>query len=327
MSQVGNTLHLGQRHGRRRCADFDDDGDLDIFNTNIGDPDLIFSPTENNVLYLNSAPYGSIPSFTNAAPERGIDLAYWGWGVEWTDSDQDGDLDLVVVNGFDNFLPPWSIMVDAPPVCYLNDGDGAFSIDYAPGMSWTGDSKCLIAFDYDRDGDDDLLVTNHNQPTYLLENTCPQAGHWLRVEVRQSSGANINGIGVTVRATLTIDDQTVTKRREILAARSYLAGVPAEAHFGLGDTTVIETLDIEWTDGTHTVMNNVSANQFIRVTQPTRACPSDLDASGALDVSDVLAFLELFNDRAPAVDLAPPAGYFDYSDVLAFMLGFAAPCP
>ncbi|MEZ6242483.1 MAG: CRTAC1 family protein [Phycisphaerales bacterium] len=309
------------------CADFDDDGDLDVFNTNIGDPSGVWSPGQDNIIYLNNAPYGSLPSYTDAAPDRGVQYAYWGWGCEWSDSDQDGDLDLITVNGFADFIPPWSVMDMAPPVCFLNDGTGHFTIDNTPGMDWIGDSKCLIAFDYDRDGDDDLLVTNHNEPTYLLENDCPHAGHWLRVNVRQSNGNNLFGIGVTVYATVTINAQTVTKRREMLSAASYLAGLPAEVHFGLGDTTVVEELTVEWTDGTRTTMHDVAADQLLHIVQPTRACASDLDASGALDASDVIAFLDLFNDKAPAADLAPPAGYFNYSDVIAFMLGFAGSCP
>jgi len=322
--QVGVT-HIGNDMGVAP-ADFDDDGDLDLFNTNIGDPSGIW-PTEDNAFYINHAGDAALPSFTDEAMARGVHHANWGWGVEWSDADQDGDLDLITVNGFDDFLPDWSVMVDAPPVCFLNDGAGHFTIDNSVGMDWTGDSRCLIAFDYDRDGDDDLLVVNYNQPTLLLENDCPHAGHWLRVRVRQANGANTFGVGVTVHATVTINDQTVTKRREILAARSFLAGVPAEAHFGLGDTTVIDELVVEWTDGTRTTLHDVAADQLLLVTQPTRACASDLNASGNLDYSDVLSFVVLFADEAPAADLADPRGDFDYSDVLAFLVGFASPCP
>ncbi len=308
-------------------ADYDDDGDLDIFTANIGDPSGIWSPTQNNALYHNTAGPDSLPSFVDAAPSAGVEHAYWGWGCEWTDSDQDGDLDLIVVNGLDDHIPDWSVMDNAPPVCFVNDGSGVFSIDSPPGMSWTGDSRCVIAFDYDRDGDDDLLVVNYNQPTLLLENDKVGPGAWLRVDVRQANGANVFGVGVTVYATATVNGQTVTKRRELLTSRSFLAGVPAEAHFGLGDATVVDELTVEWTDGTTTTLHDVAANQFVRVQQPTRACAADLDASGVLDVSDVLAFLELYADVAPAADLAPPAGVFDYSDVIAFMLAFAGACP
>ena len=323
--QVGAT-HVGNDMGAA-CADFDDDGDLDLYTTNISDPTGNYGNGYGNALYLNEPFPNGLPSFTDVAAQRGAESTHWGWGVEFTDADQDGDLDLMTVNGFDDFLYPGSPLAMQPPVFLLNDGTGAFTPLPAPGTTTGADSRCLLAFDYDRDGDDDLLITSHNAPATLLENVCPDIGHWLRVQVRQSNGANVFGIGVTVRATITTPDAPVTKRREILSARSYLAGAPAEVHFGLGDVTTIDTLEIEWTDGTITRLSNVPADQLLTITQPVRACAADLDASGALDAGDVLAFLDLFGRVAPAADMAPPSGVLDFDDVLAFLVAYASGCP
>ncbi len=326
MTEEVGVTHTGNDMGAA-VADFDDDGDLDIFTTNVADPTNNYGGGYRNAFYINTPTPDGMPSFTDRATEHGVELTYWGWGAEFFDPDHDGDLDLMTVNGFEEFLFSGSALSMRPPVFLLNDGAGNFTRDLAPGTEWIGDSRCLIAFDYDRDGDDDLLITNHNSNAVLLENVCPDAGHWLRVQARQSNGANRFGIGVTVRATIQTPDGVVTKRREILTARSYLAGVPAEAHFGLGDVQAIDTLSIEWTDGTSTTLTDVPADQLITITQPVRACPADLDASGALSVGDVLAFLELFADGAPAADLAPPAGVFDFDDVLALVSAFSSDCP
>lgn len=323
--QVGVT-HVGNDMGAA-CADFDDDGDLDLYTTNISDSTGNYGNGYGNVLYLNDPGPDQLPAFTDVAVERGAESTHWGWGVEFTDPDQDGDLDLMTVNGFDDFLYPGSPLAMQPPVFLLNDGKGAFTPVPSPGTTTGADSRCLLAFDYDRDGDDDLLITSHSAPTVLLENVCPDAGHWLRVQVRQSNGANVFGIGVTVRATITTPEGEVTKRREIFTARSYLAGAPAEVHFGLGDVATIDTLEIEWTDGTTSMFHDVPADQLLTITQPVRACASDLDASGDMSASDVLAFLELFAEVAPAADLAQPRGVFDFDDVLAFLVAYASDCP
>jgi hypothetical protein len=54
-------------------------------------------------------------------------------------------------------------------------------------------------------------------------------------------------------------------RRDVLAGRSYLAGTPAEAHFGLGEATMVDTLRVTWADGTETAMQNVAADRVITV--------------------------------------------------------------
>jgi len=323
--EVGTT-HEGNDMGAA-LADFDDDGDLDIFTTNIADPTNNYGGGARNALYVNSPAPDSMPRFTDLATERGAESTHWGWGAEFTDPDQDGDLDIMTVNGFEDFLFPGSALSMKPPVFLLNDGTGHFTQDLAPGTEWIADSRGLLAFDYDRDGDDDLLVTNHNDAAILLENVCPDAGHWLRVQVRQSNGANRFGVGVTVRATLATPDGPVTKRREIVTSRSYVTGVPAEVHFGLADTQTIDTLSIEWTDGTTTTLADVPADQLLTVTQPVRACAADLDADGSAGVGDVLAFLDLFVDLAPAADLADPRGVFSFADVLAFLGAFSTDCP
>ncbi len=70
-----------------------------------------------------------------------------------------------------------------PTVLFQNDGAGFFSRMTLPGYSAPDDSRALVAFDYDRDGDEDLLVTNVDQPARLTASsakiTAPRASAWL----------------------------------------------------------------------------------------------------------------------------------------------------
>lgn len=249
------------------CADIDDDGDLDLYATNITDPSGILGTDTYNVLQINQLDSLGMVQFVDEALERNVADTAWGWGTEFTDFDNDGDLDLVAVNGMDGYVVftggPLSPIYRTPSVLFVNDGSANFSRMEGTGLDVPADSRALVAFDYDRDGDEDLLITNINQPTQLFENTNANGNHWLCVALTQKPGLNRNGIGATVFATI----NGVTKRREILAGESYLAGTPAEAHFGLAAETTVDELRVRWTDGSETVLTDVSADQRLRVTQ------------------------------------------------------------
>jgi hypothetical protein len=260
-------IHTGNDMGVA-CADFDDDDDLDLYVTNITEPEGRLGLTKYNALQMNRFVESGKVSFRDEAEARGVGDTYWGWGTEFTDVDNDGDLDIVAVSGMDAFVffaaSPFSPIYQTPSVLFINDGTGHFSRRTGTGLDLPRDSRCLIAFDYDRDGDEDLLVTNIDQPVQLFENDTNGANHWLDVELRQRAGLNRFGIGATVYATV----GGKTMRRDLIAGESYLAGTPAEAHFGLGDADTVDELRVRWTDGSETVLTDVPADQFMRITQP-----------------------------------------------------------
>ena len=250
------------------CADFDNDGDLDLYSTNITDPDKFYGNlgSGRNVFYVNQLSETGNLVFQDQAKQRGVEDTYWGWGTDFFDVDSDGDLDLFAVTGFEELIDwahPHAFLSTTPSVLFLNNGAGYFTRNYAPGLQTEPDSRCLVVFDYDRDGDEDLLVINVNEPLQLLENITTNQGHWLRVALRQKAGLNRNGIGAILRA----KTSSLTRRREILAGESYLAGTPAEAYFGLGSTTLIDELSIEWTDGSVTKYPNVPVDQYLTIDQ------------------------------------------------------------
>lgn len=273
------TTHIGNDMGVA-CADFDDDGDLDMYVTNITGAAGQLSSGQNNVFYVQ---HGTPDNFwfADEAMDRGVEDTYWGWGTEFIDVENDGDLDIVATNGFREMIEailPGNSMAATPTVLFINDSTGQFERAMAPGLDSTDDGRALIAFDYDRDGDEDILITNVDGPARLFENVTTPQGHWLDVAVTQRPGQNRNGIGVTVYAEM----PNGTKRRDIIIGDSYLSGGPAEVHFGLSRFAVLPELRVEWTDGTVSTYRHIAADRRLHIYQ----IPGDADRDGRVTLDD-----------------------------------------
>jgi len=264
--QAGAT-HTGNDMGVA-VADIDGDDDLDLYLTNITGAECNLGTTQGNVLATNQFSQGGSVSFVDHAFTLGVNDTDWGWGTEFADVDNDGLLDILAVNGFDEFIQEkrdLCPLVDTPSYFFRHDPLGTFTETAAGDFTTQGrDSRALIAFDYDRDGDQDLLVSNVDQQVQLLENDTVGLGHWLTLRLEQKAGLNRFGIGA--RAYVTIAGET--QRRDLVVGKSYLAGTPYELSFGLGSATVIDELRIVWSDGTETTQTNVAADQVLYVLQP-----------------------------------------------------------
>ncbi|MCP3979821.1 MAG: CRTAC1 family protein [bacterium] len=304
-------LHSGNDMGLA-TGDIDGDGDVDLFLTNITNPSGLFVTTQHNAMHVSALADSGTLSFSDEAVARGVHDTYWGWGVELTDVDNDGDLDLVAATGFDEYVElvegSGSAIYATPLVLLLNDGSGFFTRDHPAGLAEPGDARALIAFDYDRDGDEDLLVTHVDQPARLLENVTDTGDtHWLGVRLEQAAGGNRQGVGARVEATL----GATTLRRDLLAGESYLSGTPAELHFGLGAAAVVDRLEVFWTDGSTNVYDAVAADRLVTLLQGV----ADADLDGAEDGADNCADtvnpdqLDADSDgRGDACDCAPLDG-------------------
>lgn len=320
-THTGNDMGLG-------VADFDDDGDLDVYSTNITDLQGGFGTTDFNTLLVNQLTESGQLRFVDQAEARAVQNTYWGWGTEFVDVDNDSDLDLYAVNGFDQFVASGSpSLVDTPEVMFVNDGTGHFAAAIGCGADFVGDARAAIAFDYDLDGDQDLLVTNVNEATVLLENRSPDQGHWLDVRLVGSCGFNADAVGG--RVYVTVGERT--QMREVIAGGSYLSGRSLEQHFGLGEASSIDELRIVWPNRTEASFTDVAANQRILVLQGGDAGESSWFRVPAVvrDLRDVAAFQRCFGGTDPscaALDTASPQGV-DAADLGAFLDSLRWPLP
>jgi hypothetical protein len=236
-NQVGTT-NTGADMGVA-VGDIDNDGDLDMYSTNINI----------GVLYVNDG----TGKFTDEAHPRGVKS--WGnnttvgWGSIFADLDLDMDLDL-----------PFVAYGPGVGHLYENDGTGYFTdVTVGSGLNLRGHG--LLPFDYDRDGDEDLLVMRTgNMDIALYENTAADAGdkHWLVVEL-EGDQSNSHGVGARIVAT-TADG---TKQyRHIIAGYSYLTGTAMYAHFGLGPHETVDKLEVIWPDRHSDTYLDVPADQY-----------------------------------------------------------------
>ncbi len=227
-------------------GDVNNDGLFDIFLTNISN---IFNTP--NPLYLGTEE----PPFVEAATGLGIDRTDWAWGTEFFDADQDGDLDVYVVNGFEG-SGMWNRFFSNT---LAETGTFGF-VDISASSNTNGGAvaRGLVVFDGDGDGDLDMLVANWGDPTYLYENQSI-TGNWLQIEL-EGVASNRNGIGAVLRATT--EEGTYFRMND---GMDFLGQSIQPVHFGLGSANVVSELTITWPNGYVESFFDVNANQVFRV--------------------------------------------------------------
>jgi hypothetical protein len=240
-------------------GDYDRNGWIDLAVTNFSH--------DNDTLYRND---GEL-LFTDVSFPTGLGTASYftlGWGVEFLDLDLDGRLDLYVCHG--HVYPQidgrdTGASFRAANGLYRNGGDGtltSFPGGGGPAMSIEEASRALLPIDLEGDGDLDLLVTNFNAPPSLLRNDGERA-NWLSVGLR-GTRSNVDGIGARVSVFVGETRQL----REIRREASYAGSVLPRAHFGLGDTQVIDRLEVRWPSGVISTLTEVEANRLLVIDEP-----------------------------------------------------------
>ena len=246
------------------AADFDGDQDADLFMTHL--------ENESNTLYLNR---GADQGFSDATAGSGLDAsstAFTGFGTAALDVDLDGDLDLLVANGRvfrSTRLPgdlesPWDDYAE-PNFFYRNDefGDGG-SFELVQGLADSFDrveiSRGLAVGDVDRDGDLDLLVSQTQGPARLLLNEAPREGHWLIVEAIDPRYRR-----PALGAVITVSAGGTSWRRALHSGSSYLSSHEPITHFGLGQTSQVDEIEIRWPDGLVEAFPRAEVDQRLRL--------------------------------------------------------------
>jgi hypothetical protein len=238
----------GVSHMGPVIGDVDRDGWLDIFI-----PDMGYG-----CLLLNRKKFFE----DRTAPSKLATICgqYTGWGGVLFDYDNDGYLDAFVANGDPHHLYP------EESVLARNDRRGIF-VDVAdrsgPYFRQKFVSRAATCGDFDNDGDVDLLVGNLNDSPRLLRNEGRTGHRWLTVSPKLPNGKT-DAIGARV----TVTAGKLVQLHDVIPVTGYLSQADPRAHFGLGAADRAETVEIRWPDRTTTRLENVQANQFLKVVQP-----------------------------------------------------------
>jgi hypothetical protein len=246
-------------------ADFDRDGWLDVYVTNITDEYM----KECNMLWHNNGD----GTFTDLAKETGTCNTLWGWGAKFGDFDNDGWLDLFVADGLrsaskENYIPVLVEMIVKPGIDFTDVGNWP----HIGSMSWSGyqkkklfrnlgtlafkemaagagvdndrDGRGVALGDFDNDGKLDIYETNADQESLLYRNVSPGNLHWIELKL---IGTKSNRDAVGARATLKLGDATLI--REVNGGNGYAGQSSKRLHFGLGAAARIDSLEIRWPSG------------------------------------------------------------------------------
>jgi enediyne biosynthesis protein E4 len=242
------------------AGDIDSDGDLDLFLTHLS--------AEKNTLYRNLGASG-FQDDSWASGLAGPSVPFTGFGTGFFDFDNDGDLDVAVVNGRiarGNLLlhsshPSYWDPYAEPNFLFANDGAGHFqNISNRAGSFCSNiqSSRGLAFGDIDNDGDIDLLVTGQGVPARLYRNNTDRKGHWLLVRAidpalrRDMIGAKII---VNVRGKKLF--------RGVGPAYSYLCSNDPRVHFGLGAASNYDSVEVDWPGGKIERFAGGRANQIL----------------------------------------------------------------
>ena len=246
------------------AGDYDGDGRPDIFRSNFSD--------ERETLYHNRGG-GEFDDVTIPAG-MAQNTRYVGWGCGFFDFDNDGRLDLLLVNGH-VFPEVDRLGIDIHyrdhAILYRNLGGGKFadiSQSAGPGILERQSARGAAFGDYDNDGLIEVLINNQNATPSLLKQTMRPAGHWIALKLTGVQ-SNRSALGAKVRLTT----GSRTQLGEVSSGGSYLSQNDLRLHFGIGEATRIDRVEISWPSGQQQVLRDVLPDRVFAIEEPKTAGP------------------------------------------------------
>ncbi|WP_293630911.1 CRTAC1 family protein [Shewanella sp. CG12_big_fil_rev_8_21_14_0_65_47_15] len=220
---------------------------------------------------------------------RGYSSTGWAWDADFFDVDNDGDEDLYVLNGMNDYYvysssnPYYSDpntgeamtgyfpdAAKASNVFFLNTNGGLSNVSERSGLDFVANSRSAAYLDFDNDGDLDVIVNNYHDKAQLFENQANTLNnHWLKIRLIGSpeNGVNLDGIGAQI--IVGYGDKGYSWR-QVSGSQGYMSVHPKEQSIGLGKSTLAKVVII-WPNGKRQRLNNVKANQAYTVKYEAKA--------------------------------------------------------
>jgi hypothetical protein len=236
---------------------------------NDGWPDIVVTDLANQryALYQNNGD----SSFTYASNTAGIGqmtMAHSGWGVRFFDYDNDGWKDLLIAQGHDLD----TIELNYPNLHYRetmllarNTGHGFVDVSQQSGSifhdAWV--ARGMAIGDLDNDGRVDAVVTTNDGEVHILHNETPSKNHWILLKL-VGHESNRDAIGAEVKLVTAAGPQYAT----VSTASSYLSSNDKRVHFGMGQDTTAQRIEIRWPSGVRQTLRDIAADQILLINEP-----------------------------------------------------------
>jgi len=245
---AANSHGVGTGSMHASIGDIDGDGLIDI----------LVSDLDYGALYHNIG--NGI--FVDITEESGVAAAMEGkgsWGAQLFDYDNDGDLDIVAANGTaEELIPQYPLLLE-------NDGKGHFKnvgMEHGSYFTTKRSGRSMAVWDFDNDGNVDVIISHldKNGTPVLLKNNGGNGNHWLGLTLAGKGGSEISAKVIV----------TAGGKKQVLVnqfATSYLANNDPRLHFGLGTAKKIDHMEINWTDGTKEIYENIDCDRYITITE------------------------------------------------------------
>ncbi len=238
---------------------------IDLFHTTFSDD---YKP-----LYRNDGD----GSFTDVSVEAGIAepmVPFLGWGTAMFDVDNNGWLDLFVVNGHvypEADSSSWGTSFRQRPLLYLNSKGKLRAVPPVEGTALASPitGRGMAYGDLFNRGVLDVVINNLDGAPTLLRNVAGGANHWIAFELTGTGKSNRSAIGAQVLVTA----NGIKQRADVTAGGSFASSSDPRVHFGLGNASNVEAVEVLWPDGRRERIRPAGVDRFIRVTEGSGVQP------------------------------------------------------
>jgi hypothetical protein len=225
------------------AGDYENNGHMDLVNTDFSD--------DYDVVFHNDGE-GNFEDLSYATGVAAPTVPFVGFGDGFLDYDNDGWKDLLFVNGHVypqvERNPDWGMSYAQRPLLFHNLRNGKFEV--VPAVEGTGLAELTVgrgaAFgDLFNDGKIDVVINNLDGPPLLLRNVNPDHNHWVSLHLVGGPKSPRDAVGSTVYLTA----GGLRQRGDVLSGGSYLSSNDLRVHFGLGEATRVDAVEIHWPSG------------------------------------------------------------------------------
>jgi hypothetical protein len=243
------------------AADVNGDGRPDFVITNFNDQYHSLLVSTSSDVYQDQTTQSNLARYTKK---------FVGWGIHYIDFDNDGNLDLLIVNGHINEgveRARVDIQYKEPPLLLRNDGSGAFlDMRDKAGLTFQTNysARGLAVGDWNNDGHTDAVFTCLDAPPVLLRNDTGRDRRWIGFEL-QGTASNRDAIG----ARITVEAGRKKSVRQIVGGSSYLSSHDKRVVIGLGSGEGLSTVtaEIRWPNGNLQRVINLKIGRYHHIAE------------------------------------------------------------